>query len=614
MGLFNKIEDGARTLFWGADGSRTVLAMIYDARSRRRKVIGGAVFVVVALGGGGFAYSRYAGSKSTEQIGVSWNALHACLLGDALAQGEKPSMRFRGMQLTAMTQAEVSRVAAGGEPWPERCAKPSYELREALVAASKAQEGKKDLASWSEKLATALKSDLAFQQDLSEVLDQTWDAAAKEGLKAGSPPIAPTKPPAPAAPLTVDAFSSGMPFIKTSIDLAGLGLESHPATAVRFLIEDKDGSDRYQLCAISPTTAAAKCGSLPASVLASPVGLQLLGTAEDDSDPLVFAGRKGSEGVFRSGSGEKIGAASSLGGYAAKDGFSAILAYDEAGRRLEFFRKAGSAAAQRLPVTVELKPNDPTRDAQLLWGRLVYRGSNSFHEMWLGSLDVRGTGAKASQIGLLAEGGPAQPESADAAPEISGCKSSGATVVRVRGKQSEFLSFFVGERWTKPVQVVGVGGTLNCRKAEASITRVDVPKTEGMLRTVITQHRCTPAACTTETITLGDLLKGELALAPVASVIAAELDGKVVVVWSGADRGGLRMRVAPMREIANAPDVIVLDDLVKDGAVQKTSTLSEVRLVSREKHAVLFLSTSKGTYALRIERDGTFAPIKVTRE
>ncbi len=598
------------------DGSRTVLAMYQDSAGRRRKFLLGGVVLLAVLGAGGYGLARYMNAKTTERVGTSWVALQGCLLGDALKPGEKPSLRFRAIQLSAMTQADVARVSAGAEPWPDRCARHAHELREALVASSRTQEGRADLGSWSAKLATALRSGVAFQQDLSDVIDRTWERAAQEGLSAvgGTAPAVP--PPPPASPLTVDMLRDVKPIVKGAADLKTLALETHPASVVRFLFEDKEGPDRYLLCSVSAANATGSCSALPASVVASPVGLQLLGTADDDADVLLFAGKRGSEGVFRSGSGERVEAVTSLGGYAAKDGFVALLGYDESTRRLELVRKTGASPAQKLPVVPDLKLADPTRDAALLWNHIVYRGANSFNETWLGSVDVRaapaGPGTPAP-IGVLAEPGPSQPDP-DAPFEITGCRSSGLTVARVRGKQSEFLSFLVGDRWTKPVQVVGYGGVLNCRKADASLTRVDIPRSEGMLSAVITQTRCTPAVCSTESITLGDLLKGELTLAPVASILAAELDGKLSVVWTGGERGGLRMRLAPIKDIAKVPDHVLFDDLVKDGQVQKTSTISDLRLVSREKHAVLFLSTQAGTFALRIDRDGSVGVVNFARK
>ncbi len=67
------------------------------------------------------------------------------------------------------------------------------------------------------------------------------------------------------------------------------------------------------------------------------------------------------------------------------------------------------------------------------------------------------------------------------------------------------------------------------------------------------------------------------------------------------------MRVAPPDKIAKTPDVILFDDLIKDGQVQKASTLFDARLYSRERFAVLVLSTSGGTFLIRIDSEGKFA-------
>jgi len=95
---------------------------------------------------------------------------------------------------------------------------------------------------------------------------------------------------------------------------------------------------------------------------------------------------------------------------------------------------------------------------------------------------------------------------------------------------------------------------------------------------------------------------------------AGDLDGKLLVVWGAGEVGGLRMRLAPADKISKAPDIIVFDDLMKQGAVQKTSTLSDARLFTRERFAVLLLSTSSGTFALRIDPEGKTTPIKFAWE
>jgi hypothetical protein len=388
---------------------------------------------------------------------------------------------------------------------------------------------------------------------------------------------------------------------------------------LRFLVEDKEVPNSPFICTVNAAQPAAKCSSLSADVASTQHGFRLLGTADDDADPLVFAGKNGAEGVFRAQSGEKVDAATTYGGYAAKEGMTSLLTWDEASRQLRLVRKPAGKARSMTPATGEPKVTvgNPYYDSQLLWNQLVFRGLNHFKELWLAAAEVS-TGEPAvgavSEIGQIAEGGVADKPGEASIPQISGCRVAKALVVRARGERSEFLSFFVAGRWTKPVQAPGVGGTLSCRKAEAAITRVELAKGDNSLETAIVHHRCTPAACQADNIKMDQFLKGEVGLAPKALVLAADVDGKLVVVWGAGDYGGIRMRVAPPDKISKAPDVILFDDLIKDGQVQKASTLFDAKLYSRERFGVLVLSTSGGTFLIRIDSEGKYAPMPVEWE
>ena len=109
------------------------------------------------------------------------------------------------------------------------------------------------------------------------------------------------------------------------------------------------------------------------------------------------------------------------------------------------------------------------------------------------------------------------------------------------------------------------------------------------------------------------ILKDRLELAPREGHIdAVDLNGKVLVAWAAGERGGVRMRLAPADQITKVGDVIVLDDLVKDGQTQKLSALLGLRLFSREGFAVLVLSTVAGVHALRIDDGGKVTPVSIT--
>jgi hypothetical protein len=607
MAFFNKIEDG----------SRTILLMARESAGFKKKFAIGAVVVVAALIGGGVFYSRYSTAKANEKIATSWNGLSRCMIGEPIAQGQHASARFRGVQLTAMTQAEVTRAPANGEPWPSRCAKYAHALNEGLLEAARAEKGAKDLGYWSEKLAVAIKDEAAWHADLSELVDQTWDQAGKASLAAAASDA--PAPPALAQPLTVDSLAGKPGISKASMAMKSLQPELNPGSSLRFLIEDKDVPNAPMVCTVTAGQAAAKCASISADVASTQRGFRLLGTADDDADPLVFAGKNGADGVFRAQSGEKIDTVTTYGGYAAKEGLTSLLTWDDPSHQLRLVRKPAGKAKTVSPVSAEpkVKVGNAYYDAQLLWNQLVFRGLNSFNELWLAAAEVSSgepAVAAVSEIGQLAEGGVPDRPGDDVVPQLTGCRVAKALVVRARGERSEFLSFLVGGRWTKPVQVGGIGGTLSCRKAEAALTRVDMSTSESSLESAIVHTKCTPAACQNETIKLDQFLKGELNLAPKALLLAADLDGKLVVVWGAAEFGGVRMRVASPDKIAKTPDVILFDDLIKDGQVQKTSTLFDARLYSREKFAVLLLSTSAGTFLVRIDPEGKFALLPVEFE
>jgi hypothetical protein len=108
------------------------------------------------------------------------------------------------------------------------------------------------------------------------------------------------------------------------------------------------------------------------------------------------------------------------------------------------------------------------------------------------------------------------------------------------------------------------------------------------------------------------VLKTQFEFAPRDMKIdAVDLNGKLLIVWAAGDGGGVRMRLAKPGEFERAADTILFDDLVKDGQVQKLSTLFDLRLFSRDGFAILLLSTVSGVYAIRIDAEGMTTPVEV---
>jgi hypothetical protein len=616
MGLFTQ-QDGAKTLVWDA-GSRTILAFVDAAKRRRRGIVIGAVVLVVLAGIGAFGVTRYLRAQAAERVIEGWSALSSCLLGQPLEKGQTASLRFRAMQLTALTDFEVKRQPAKGEPWPDRCGRHALQLNEGLKGTALGAGAGKELVESSQKLGELLAKKDYFWQDMSEAVDQTFDHATKSGIVLRTKPDIP-KPPATSPALTADSLAKGTSTTDRPLDLGKAHFEPHGGSQVRFVVTDGALERAPFLCSFGRD--AGRCASLSGRIVAaSPTGHSLLGTADETAPPLMFGGKAGAGGIFRSDSGDLLEKASTIGAHVASDGFASVLALDKTGKRLELLRStAGGEKTKRRPVVpAPFKVEQPSRDAQLLYGHLLVIGEKA-DELWLAGarVDPGILGlSRFEEIGKLRESKKGQDKNkpkpkAEPKQRLTGCKSSQTVVVRAVTEGKSALSFWLNNRWSKPVLVPSAAGTLTCRRSEAAITHVDTGRGTSPLASTITQHQCTPAECKSQTLTLRELLIGELGLAPEAVVAAIDLDGKLLVAWQAGQRGGLRFRLAPFSQIADAPDVVLYDDLVLKGAVQQQSTLLDLRLLSTESFALLLLNTTTGLHAIRVKPDGSYAPVKV---
>ena len=85
------------------------------------------------------------------------------------------------------------------------------------------------------------------------------------------------------------------------------------------------------------------------------------------------------------------------------------------------------------------------------------------------------------------------------------------------------------------------------------------------------------------------------------AVAAADLGGKLLVVWNGGYAGGLRMRLAAPERFKEAEDVLLTDGRGARGL----STITEVRILPAAKYAIVLLGTTSGVRALRVDASGT---------
>ena len=553
--------------------------------------VGAAVVVVV---GGGIAVAGVVSHRNeVKAVDAAAGNLQGCLLRQPLAQGETASLRFRRLQLGtvgAVTHPPPDKA------WPSVCSQPARVVLDLMKGQGASDADSKAIAD----LATQLDAQGSVLADLSGAVEAA--AAAVARLAPSAAPVS-TEPLPPKALFTVDDLRPVPPLSKDGTSLGSTFTEDNPGLSLPVLIDDKDMPEAPLLCTFRQAAATASCRSLKGLRAAAQQGLRLLGTSDETVDPLVFAGRRGSEGVFSAKTGQSIDALYSYGGYAREDGSFAILGWDEKASKLVLSRQKGGDPAQRLRLVPDFRVGNYFYGSQILWDQVLVRGVTKSNERRLFVLPVDGASAKGfapADVGELNEPGLIAGGDEEVA-HITGCRTRDLVVVRVRGTGDDFLTFKIGGRFSAPVSVPPQG-LLGCYGSSASLVFVHSQRIE--------HDACTSAGCTETRLSRKDIdrdwpygdVKEESRLA------AVNLAGNLLVVWAAGERGGVRMRLAKPALFAGAPDVVLLDDLVAGGKVAAESSLLGFRLFAREKFAVLLLSTVAGLHALRIDPDGSVKP------
>ena len=564
-------------------------------KRQRRMLLAIGVVAVVVVGGGIAVAGAVAHHNEVQATNAAVGNLQGCLFRQPLAQGETASVRFRRLQLGtvgAVTHPPPDKA------WPSVCSQPARVVLDIVKGGGSSEADIKAISD----LATQLDAQGSVLADLSGPID----AAAAIALR-----LAPFAAPASSDPLppkalfTVDDLRSVAPLSKDGTSLGSTFTEDNPGLSLPVLIDDKDMPEAPLLCTFRESAATASCRSLKGLRTAAQQGLRLLGTSEESVDPLVFAGRRGSEGVYSAKTGQSIDALYSYGGYARADGSFAILGWDEKAAKLVLSRQQGGDPAQRLRLVPDFHVGNYFYGSQLLWDQILVRGVTKSNERRLFVLPVDGTSAKGfapADVGELSEPGLIGGGEEEIA-HITGCRTRDLVVVRVRGTRDDFLTFRIGGHFSAPVPVPPQG-LLGCYGSSASLVFVHSQRIE--------HDACTSAGCTETRLSRKDIDRdwpyGDRDASDESRLAAVDLAGNLLVVWAAGERGGVRMRIAKPGLFAGAQDAVLLDDLVAGGKVGGESTLLGFRLFAREKFAVLLLSTVAGLHALRIDPDGSVKP------
>ncbi len=575
-----------------------VQALGSERRFKHIGIIGGISLVVLGVG----AYFTVATleTRSQEAMGAELGALQSCLLGDPLAADEKPSNRLRRVQLAALSIPTEKRGKANELLWPTSCAGYAFSLS--------ARHGGPEEAGLGKELGTlgkALKED-AWGPKLPGLVDGVFKEIGAKGIKAIAVTNVPVAPKA-VEPVFDNAKFAGLPkMLSGKFRLAQVKSESAPRQTLRFVLDTKDGPDGTLLCtATGGATAAVKCSPVPGSVAAtSPVGLG--GTAEAGALLAYSAGLGDNASVFLTET--KVASGQLLGAHSRTNGTASVLIKSGKDAKLVVVPATG-APQDRGPVdsTIVSAMHMGLGYDQVAW---FGKGGGKPH-LFARKLGPNGLDASpAVDLGEIV----ATPSNEATESLIDFCKTDEATIVRGRAGQTDIVAILAAGRWSIPMKGGPAGGTLTCRGLDAIATHIEHQVTEDRNWATITHTKCNPGGCTVTKLPMREIIGSTPELGPTDSraIAAADIGGKLALVWSAGAAGGVRIRFGAPDQLKQAPDVVICDGQ-EEGAPAGLSSFVEMKLMPMGEDALLLMSTTSGVRAMRIDKAGAVTSVQVSK-
>jgi hypothetical protein len=571
-----------------------------EKRYKRILVFGG--IGVVVLGGAIFAIARTVDARETAAREGALGALGTCLLGaEPLKDGELASARLANIKLGVVGVPLEKRSKGGELGWPASCSAHAYELKE--------HAGDTPLGAAADVLGKALRSDSNATGDLHAEVDKVWAEAAAAKVK-GVPPEGAAAAPKPAVPLfTAEQFKALPKFLSGTFSLANVREETASGAKLHFLIDQKDTSDGPVICTANGTDPVVKCMKAPEAVATMSPGLRLVGTTEDLARPFFFAGDRGQLGIFPPDGKHAIAATVAYGASARADGSIVFTTRKDNSKelRLVFQPAVGPTGEQSL-----LQPTDYDLPGQtgLFWDWVISRSpAKTGSPSHVFARKVDGSVIKpAVDVGELDEPAPLDKSERDAA-QVTGCKSDEALVARVRGQKTDAVAFYAGGRWSSPVKATTHGGALTCHGLEAIAITVDHSPDRDKDYPTITQAKCNTSGCTSTKVDMRQQLVGlgEIAPSDAGNSVAADVGGKLMLMWNGGLAGGLRMRLSAADRWKEAEDVVVTDGRDEKSTV---SSIAQMRVLVTNSYAIVMLATTAGVKVLRVDAAGKVTPLQ----
>jgi hypothetical protein len=589
-------------------------------RGRLRPVLITAGVLLVGAFAAHRVHDWFATARRGEQLrrtSTAWNELRHCLVGDGPPEGERASTVVRRTEIGQPASVRALPPAERIRQWPYRCATHASVMTHALFEADSDDPQHRMLAMLASRAASALEEArlrTGAHERLSYI-DELFETARRAQLPPGDPASGPPPPPPPPArPLTARALT---PLFSGSGTGTVLGSDPVASRTLRVLF----GESQRQLCVLRPSTnpraslSTAQCRELPFADAPARVELP---AATDDAPPMVRVRRADAA----EGTGADLYALSSSTEPLHRGGLGTFV--DGEGRARVLLRDPSSASSWRLasiaanaPASTQplRLPFDTTAPAPvaLVLEREVFA---------IGRTGSVATRARPDAGALAPDAGPdggslaseaieraatvlttSNPRTHDIGPVpapggaagVRACRAGETLAVAVFGEGDRAAVMFQRDgRWSPPVSTTARAGAFTCRDGEATVTW-----TETAPRRLVHQVRCTARGCQGAEGPLPDFG---------AEPAVTDLDGRVLLLVSPGPGRGLWMRLAPLERLADAPDVVLVDDAEHGGLHLN----ADVRPFVRGNTAVVFVTAAgeqHATYALRIAADGVFSAV-----
>jgi len=558
-------------------------------RPKTALILGAFVVIAAAVGGGLYLADKKETARKADEVNGAWSRLSSCLIGDPLEGSEKASARFRRIQF-AVAETDVK---GGKEPateqWPFRCHAQSQALLHVLNKERMAKAGSDDLAARTDALGKKIVGgdQQVRLRDYSDTIDGLYAKAAEAKLVATKAADV-KQPPAIAKPrFSIDDLAKVKPIANKPLPMNALKSELHGHRDLVLAVADAS-LPAPLICTANDQATKVVCKKLPPAA-AAVGGEPLLHAARDPgAAPIAVFGPQASVGAYTTDTGAAVITGEKFGwAYHRKDGSSVSLTY-----RNEYGAKFRLAVDNKEPFAMVPWPGRVKNEnlyyaATIVPGFVLWRGANDQDQIRLFSQAIEG-----DKLGPVNEVGEiANWYTTGTAPQFYSCHSGEALTVAVKDQFTWHVSTHRDGKWTVPVKVYANFDRMSCRKTEATLTQVVGDKGGQVL--AIT---CNNGLCADATANLPAL--GQRA--------AVGTDGGIITVARVFDRGGVFMRTGAITALSTATSIPLFDDSEKG-----ESWLRGMDLYPLGKSAALVLSTTSGTYLLRVDGDGTVTPLNV---